>query len=107
MTAVALPERLKGQEIQTGWSDLLLVTSTCYLIDDDNRVGRQVRIAGDLTQQQPFGEEEDAGRSTPGRVEPHLLDTRGGKMKQASPTVTVEGVQVHTAVNTWSDLQQR
>lgn len=43
-----------------------------HLVDDDHRVRRQVRVAGDLPQEEPLREKQNARASSPGRVEAHL-----------------------------------
>lgn len=57
-------------------SDIPRVVCILYLVYDDDRVGGKVRIAGDLSEEKTFGEEKDAGRPPPGRVEPHLSPSK-------------------------------
>lgn len=66
-------------------------TAVPHLIDDDNRVGGQVGVAGDLPQEKAFGEEKDAGGSPPGRVKPHLLKIHHGQKKSATESRNPSG----------------
>lgn len=73
-----------------------------YLIDDDNRVSRQVWIAGDLPQEEALGEEKDAGRSPPGRVEAHLRNNPATPPGQRKSVVPLEATLVHQATGRYT-----
>ena len=57
-------------------SSIAEMVSLSYLIHDDYRVRRQIRVAGDLPEEQTLREEQDTGGLSPGGVESDLMASR-------------------------------